>query len=349
MFGKYFYNKNIRNIVILFGTIFNDITIRRTLSNGTIQNTLKVPIAYGPAQKYLSKLDQGELFSANDSQGNADLKEHVAMVLPRMSFEITTMTYDTTRKLQSTKKIREVKMLGPLESIEITNGGSGYTLIPTVEIDAPPTGGTQAIATASITNGVVTSITLTNVGSGYTSIPNVTIKNNTSEPANSSIFPATVTANVDANTTTLQTVYTPVPYNFEIDLSIMVLNSDDGSQILEQILPYFTPEFQVTMNEMKSLGIKRDIPIILNSMSTEDDYEGDFLSRRSLVHTLSFTVQGYLYGPTSDQGIIREVDVNTGTNFIIDDPVVNVNVVPNPTTADPDDAPINTTTTITDL
>ena len=349
MFGKYFYNKNIRNIVILFGTVFNDITIKRTLSNGTIQNTLKVPIAYGPAQKYLSKLDQGELFSANDSQGNADLKEHVAMVLPRMSFEITTMTYDTTRKLQSTKKIREVKMLGPLESIEITNGGSGYTLIPTVEIDAPPTGGTQAIATASITNGVVTSITLTNAGTGYTSIPNVTIKNNTSEPANSSIFPATVTANVDANTTTLQTVYTPVPYNFEIDLSIMVLNSDDGSQILEQILPYFTPEFQVTMNEMKSLGIKRDIPIILNSMSTEDDYEGDFLSRRSLVHTLSFTVQGYLYGPTSDQGIIREVDVNTGTNFIIDDPVVNVNVVPNPTTADPDDAPINTTTTITDL
>jgi len=349
MFGKYFYNKNIRNIVILFGTVFNDITIKRTLSNGTIQNTLKVPIAYGPAQKYLSKLDQGELFSANDSQGNADLKENVGMVLPRMSFEITTMTYDTTRKLQSTKKIREVKMLGPLESIEITNGGSGYTLIPTVEIDAPPTGGTQAIATASITNGVVTSITLTNAGAGYTSIPNVIIKNNTSEPANSSIFPATVTANVDANTTTLQTVYTPVPYNFEIDLSIMVLNSDDGSQILEQILPYFTPEFQVTMNEMKSLGIKRDIPIILNSMSTEDDYEGDFLSRRSLVHTLSFTVQGYLYGPTSDQGIIREVDVNTGTNFIIDDPVVNVNVVPNPTTADPDDAPINTTTTITDL
>lgn len=360
MFGKYFYNKNIRNIVILFGTVFNDITIKRTLSNGTIQNTLKVPIAYGPAQKYLSKLDQGELFSANDSQGNADLKENVGMVLPRMSFEITTMTYDTTRKLQSTKKIREVKMLGPLESIEITNGGSGYTLIPTVEIDAPPTGGTQATAVITVAdsennivsglqNGVVTSITLTNAGAGYTSIPNVTIKNNTSEPTNSSIFPATVTANVDANTTTLQTIYTPVPYNFEIDLSIMVLNSDDGSQILEQILPYFTPEFQVTMNEMKSLGIKRDIPIILNSMSTEDDYEGDFLSRRSLVHTLSFTVQGYLYGPTSDQGIIREVDVNTGTNFIIDDPVVNVNVVPNPTTTDPDDAPINTTTTITDL
>ena len=90
-------------------------------------------------------------------------------------------------------------------------------------------------------------------------------------------------------------------------------------------------------------------------MSTEDDYEGDFLSRRSLVHTLSFTVQGYLYGPTSDQGIIREVDVNTGDNFKIDDetgrlssPAVNVNVKPNPTTAVPDDNS-STTTTITDL
>ena len=103
MFGKYFYNKNIRNIVILFGTIFNDIEIRRTLSNGTVQNTLKVPIAYGPAQKYLTRLDQAR----------EDDVEYVGTVLPRMSFEIVTMTYDPTRKLQSTKKIKEVKPLGP--------------------------------------------------------------------------------------------------------------------------------------------------------------------------------------------------------------------------------------------
>ena len=339
MFGKYFYNKNIRNIVILFGTIFNDITIRRTLSDGTIQNTLKVPIAYGPAQKYLTRIEQGPIID----------NEVVGMVLPRMSFEIVTMTYDVTRKLQSTKKIREIKPLGPLDSIEITNGGSGYTLNPTIEIEAPPTGGTQATATATITNGVVTSTTLTNVGAGYTSIPNVTIKNNTSELASSSIFPATLTANVDTNTTTLQTVYTPVPYNFEIDLSIMVLNSDDGTQILEQILPYFTPEFHVTLNEMKTLGIKRDIPIVLNSMSTEDDYEGDFLTRRSLVHTLSFTVQGYLYGPISDQGIIREVDVNAGTfSNGIDQQLTNIDIKPNPVNAELDDDP-TTTTTITDV
>jgi len=339
MFGKYFYNKNIRNIVILFGTIFNDITIRRTLSDGTIQNTLKVPIAYGPAQKYLTRIEQGPI---------EDI-ETVGLVLPRMSFEITTMNYDPTRKLQTTKKIREVKFLGPLESIIITDNGAGYSNIPVVEIEAPPSGGTQATATAALGTDSnadkVVSITLDNVGAGYTSVPNVTIK----PTGNDKPSTAKAEANVDANTTTLQTAYTPVPYNFEIDLSIMVLNSDDGTQILEQILPYFTPEFHVTLNEMKTLGIKRDIPIVFNSMSTEDDYEGDLLTRRSLVHTLSFTVQGYLYGPISDQGIIREVDVNAGTfSDEIDQQLVNIDIKPDPTTADPDDTPRNTTTTITD-
>lgn len=339
MFGKYFYNKNIRNIVILFGTIFNDITIKRTLSNGTVQNTLKVPIAYGPAQKYLTRLEQGPI---------DDDKATMGMTLPRMSFEITTMAYDGTRKLQSTKKIREVKLLGALDSIKITDGGSGYLSAPTVTIDESPAGVT-ATATSVVTNGVVTGVTITNAGTGYTSVPSVKFT-----PVNGGTK-AKAEANVDANTTTLQTAYTPVPYNFEIDLSIMVKNSDDGTQILEQILPYFTPEFQVTMNELKTMGIKRDIPIVLNSMSTEDDYEGDFLTRRSLTHTLSFTVQGHLYGPSSDQGIIREVDVNAGSTFTdslgddVDTRLSNINVVPNPLSADPDDAPRNTTTTITDL
>jgi len=333
MFGKYFYNKNIRNIVILFGTLFNDITIRRTKSDGTIQNTLKVPIAYGPAQKYLTKLEQGPT--------NNNTEEKIGMVLPRMSFEIITMAYDGTRKLQKTKKIREVKPLGTIQSIDVTNGGSGYTVAPTVTIENPASGLGVATATATVTNGAVTSITLTDNGLGYTSIPNVTISGTGTN--------ATATANVDSTTSSLQTTFTPVPYNFEIDLSVMVLNSDDGTQILEQILPYFTPEFQVTMNEMKTMGVKRDIPIVLNSLSSEDDYEGDFLTRRSLTHTLSFTVQGYLYGPIADQGIIREVDVNAGTFFDgIDSPLVNIDTVPNPVDSDPEDNP-STTTTITDL
>jgi hypothetical protein len=333
MFGKYFYNKNIRNIVILFGTLFNDITIRRTKSDGTIQNALKVPIAYGPAQKYLTRLEQGP------TNNNTD--ETIGMVLPRMSFEIITMAYDGTRKLQKTKKIREVKPLGTIQSINVTNGGSGYTVAPTVTIEVPPSGLNGATATATVANGAVTSITLTDNGLGYTSIPNVTISGTGTN--------AKATANVDSSTSSLQTIFTPVPYNFEIDLSIMVLNSDDGTQILEQILPYFTPEFQVTMNEMKTMGVKRDIPIVLNGLSSEDDYEGDFFTRRSLTHTLSFTVQGYIYGPIADQGIIREVDVNAGTFFNgIDSPLVNIDTVPNPVNADPEDNP-STTTTITDL
>ena len=242
MFGKYFYNKNIRNIVILFGTLFNDINIQRSQNNTLIQD-LKVPIAYGPAQKYLAKIEQG-------STDDEDFR--IGISLPRMSFEITSMVYDNARKLQTTQQIKSLD-------------------------------------------------------------PNSTDK--------------------------LLSTYTPVPYNYEVDLSIMVLNSDDGAQILEQILPYFTPEFQVTMNEMKTLGIKRDIPIVFNSMSTEDDYEGDFLTRRSLVHTLSFTVQAYLYGPTSNQGIIKEVDVNATTDETFNDDDVNVNVVPENATADPDDNP----------
>jgi len=334
MFGKYFYNKNIRNVVVLFGTLFNNITIRRTLKDGTIQNTLKVPLAYGPAQKYLTRLEQGPV---------DEDKETIGMNLPRMSFEITTMTYDETRKLQSTKKIREVKLLGAIDSINITNGGSGYTTTPTVEIDPPPAGFGGATATATITDGVVTAITLTDVGSDYTSIPNVKITGGGGSGAKA-------VANVDSDTSTLVTAFTPVPYNFEIDLSIMVKNTDDGTQILEQILPYFTPEFQVTMNELKTMGIKRDIPIILNSMSTEDDYEGDFLTRKALIHTLSFTVQAHLYGPTSDQGIIREVDVNTGTfQAEIDTQLQNIDIKPDPLTAEPDDAPVDTTITITDL
>ena len=94
----------------------------------------------------------------------------------------------------------------------------------------------------------------------------------------------------------------------------MVKYSDDGTQILEQILPYFTPEFQVTLNELATMGIKRDIPIILNSVSTEDTYEGDFITRRVLLHTLTFTVKGHIYSRTSDQGLIRTVDANVGGN-----------------------------------
>ena len=576
MFGKYFYNKNIRNIVILFGTLFNDINIRRYEGTGTKQQDFKIPIAYGPAQKYLTKINQGSI---------DDDSVHVGITLPRMSFEIITMTYDPTRKLQKTKRVETLKKLGNLNNISVRNGGNSYKAEETTVTisDAPSDYGRTATATAVITDGILVSVEVDDGGTDYINAPTVTndsstgtgesleavIENgivtsinilsggsgfvspveiflsppeNFTSPATASnaailngilntieivdggtdyITPPTVTLNssagtgenleviidngtvtainvldggvdfvspvevvlsapqqgiidsigivdgglgyttaptvtvdnntgtgenleavIDANGTVtainvlsggvdfvepveiilsepplggtrattknvfvrdgvitsinitdegfgynkepdviisstgagssgtakatlnpvsrdinrLLTTYTPVPYNFEIDLSVMVLNSDDGAQILEQILPYFTPEFHVTLNEESELEIKRDIPIILNNITTEDDYEGDFVSRRSLTHTLSFTVQGYLYGPSKSVGIIREIDINSGDNFKIDDetgrlssPAANVKVKPKTSTEGPADEPVKITTTITDV
>jgi len=253
MFGTYFYNKNIRNIVILFGTVFNDISVHRTKTDGTLDQKFKVPIAYGPKEKYLARLDERNI---------ADVDYSIAMTLPRMSFEITAMTYDAIRKFQKTKRYKEAL---PSDNSKVTTG------------------------------------------------------------------------------------YTPVPYNFEVELNIMVKNSDDGAQILEQIMPYFSPEFHVTMNESQALGIKRDIPIVMTSITTSDTYEGDMITRRALIHTLNFTVMGYVYGPSTTTGLIREVDVNLGMQ--IPDPIkfdLNVDVKPNPIDANPDDD-FGFTTTVTDI
>ena len=318
MFGTYFYNKNIRNIVILFGTVFNDIGVRRVTSAGVVQEEFKVPIAYGPSEKYLVRLRQ-----ATDVT-----KGKVGITLPRMSFEFTSITYDPARKLQTTKRHKAIKSLGTVEGINLVSGGSGYTSVPTVKFSG---GGatTQATATATVVDGSIT-IALDTGGAGYTSTPTINITGGGG--ANASAI-----ANLEVNTSVFASVYNPVPYNFDFTLSVMVKNSDDGTQILEQILPYFTPEYHVTMNEMSALGIKRDIPIIFTGLSTEDSYEGDFISRRALIHTLSFVVQGFLYGPTSDMGIIRTVDVNKYNATVSSNKLSNTQVTPDPVTADLDD------------
>ena len=319
MFGSYFYNKNIRNIVILFGTVFNDISVRRVDNSNVVQEEFKVPIAYGPSEKFLVRLRE----AIDVTKGK------VGLTLPRMSFEFTSITYDPARKLQTTKKHKAVKATGTVEGITLVSGGSGYTVVPTVTFSG---GGAtiQSTATATIADGAVTGFTGLTPGAGYTSTP--TIKITGGNGAN-----ATATANLDTSTTQLITVYNPVPYNFDFTLSVMVKNSDDGTQILEQILPYFTPEYHVTMNEMSALGIKRDIPIIFTGLSTEDSYEGDFISRRALIHTLSFVVQGFLYGPTSDMGVIKVVDVNQYNTSTSVSRISNTEVKPDPLTADLDD------------
>ena len=254
MFGTYFYNKNIRNIVILFGTVFNDISVRRVNSSNVVQEEIKVPIAYGPAEKFLTRLRE----TTDISKGK------VGLTLPRIAFEFTAINYDSTRKLSTTKQFKGVHA-------------------------------TEA--------------------------------------------------------SKLKRVYTPVPYNFDFTLSVMVKNSDDGTQILEQILPYFSPAYQVTMNEMSTVGIKRDIPIVFTGLSTEDTYEGDFLARRALIHTLTFTVHAFMYGPIDDIGIIKEVDVykydqtnqyalatnETPTERAKRTTASSTDIKPDPTTADVED------------
>ena len=124
----------------------------------------------------------------------------------------------------------------------------------------------------------------------------------------------TIQRNVAANTsgTTVQHKfqYNPVPYNFDFTLYILVKNAEDGTQILEQILPYFTPQFTVNINTIPDMGIKADVPIILNSADVADEYEGDLATRRTITWTLSFTMKGYVYPDVKSGEVIKTIEVN---------------------------------------
>lgn len=217
MFGQTWSHNTIRKYIILFGTLFDNIFINRENSSGAVVQTLKIPLSYGPKDKYLARvnMDVGRSSSA--------LNQPIATVLPRMSFELVTMAYAPDRKMNTINKIH--KAYGP-----------------------------------------------------------------------------------DNNQ--IQYQYAPVPYDFTFQLSVMVKNAEDGTKIIEQILPYFTPEWTATVNLMDDINGKYDIPIVFNDISTEDTYEGDFTQRRALIHTLTFTVKGYLFGPTRRGEVIKDIDVN---------------------------------------
>ena len=219
MFG-YFSHGLIRKYVIVFGSMFNDLTIQR-YNGATRVQTLSVPIAYGPKQKFLVRLET-----------DPNLDREIAISLPRLGFELTGISYDPIRKLNSTQK-------------------------------------------------------------------------------NSYVF---------SDKTLLKTQYTPVPYNIDFTLSIMVKNADDGTQILEQILPYFKPEWNIAVNLVPEMNISMDIPTVLNSVSLQDAYDADFMSRRVLMWDLSFTMKGYLYGPISNSGVITRTQVDLYANTASDTP-----------------------------
>lgn len=212
MFGYTWNHKTIRKYVILFGTLFNNIFITRENKAGETIQTLRIPLSYGPKEKFLARLE-----------GNPDLDREIAIVLPRLAFEMIDINYASERKLPT---------LGRISSQD----------------------------------------------------PN--------------------------NPSQKNYQYNPVPYDFNFNLYIMTKNAEDGTAILEQILPYFGPTWTASVNINPDIGAPVDVPITLNSVVSEDTYEGDFITRRAIIWTLSFTVKGYVFGPTKTSGVIKEVEVN---------------------------------------
>ena len=129
--------------------------------------------------------------------------------------------------------------------------------------------------------------------------------------------------------------YIPAPYNINFSLYVYVKNTEDGNKIVEQILPYFTPDWTLTANLIPEMNIKTDIPIVLNSIELDDVYDGEFVNRRSMIWTLRFTLKGYLYGPIKKSGIIKFVNTNIHiasseniTDSVGNNIASNMNVVP---------------------
>ena len=258
MLGKtHFYHEAIKRAVSVFGTMFNEIDIQRDNKDGTTAQNVRVPLSYGPKQKFIARLDQaGDIMDNNSSR--------VAMTLPRIAFDITGLTYDAERKLG---KLKQYKLH-----------------------DA-------------------------------------------------------------SDNTVLRTQFAPVPYNINFGLYVLAKNTEDALQIVEQILPFFTPDFTVTMTTVPGTNEKRDVPIVLQDVSYTDEYEGDFQARRVITWNLNFEMKTYLYGSISSSEIIRDVRART---YISDDGQVDVNagrssevkMVPNPTNTAADTTPLNITETI---
>ena len=242
MLGQQFYHETMRKVVVAFGTIFNNINIVRTNSSGVVTQSMKVPLAYGPKQKFLTRLRE-----------DPNLNKKVALTLPRMGFEISGISYDPSRKLNSIQKIKKT--------------------------------------------------------------------NSSSEGK------------------TMSSQYMPVPYNMDFELVVMAKSSDDALQIVEQILPFFQPDYTITLNDNTAMGTTRDVPIVLSGVTYEDSYDGDFTERRVIMYTLSFTSKFYLYGPVTDQKVIKSVQVDQYTDMPVNAPKreQRYTVAPSPASADADD------------
>lgn len=209
-----FYHSLLKKYVIIFGTLFNNIRIERLNADGTVAHSLKVPINYGPRDKFLARLEANPTGTAS-----------VATILPRIAFEMTGIRYAPDRKLQTT-------------------------------------------------------------------------------------IPYYTNQNIN-NQNVLRKVYNPVPYDIDFTLYVMVKTTEDGTRIIEQILPYFTPEWTISAKLLEDFERLTDIPIIINTVDMNDTYEGNFEQRRALIYTINFTMKGYLYGPSTQAKVIKIATVQT--------------------------------------
>lgn len=205
-----FYHRTIRKMVVTFGTLFNDIEIVRYTQAGAPREKLKIPLSYGPKERYLTRITS-----------DPNLIKTINTLVPRMSFNLENLEYDSSRKQVST------------------------------------------------------------------------LRNFASE-----------------TDTSVKTQFVPIPYNYEFSLSVFVRNTEDGTQILEQILPFFTPDFSVVVDFIPSMNQKYTVPVILNSVTSTVDYEGvdSDGTTRLIIWELSFTVKGFIWPPVKSGDVITRAN-----------------------------------------
>lgn len=216
---NYFYHGGMKNIITIFGAMFSDISIKRQNSEGGEYQEIKVPLSYSPKQRTISRIKQNPNIDTRQAQ----------VTLPRLSFEIVSMNYDSSRKINTNSVSRNMTPNQP-------NNNFAYQL------------------------------------------------------------------------------NSPTPYDVHINLYAYAKNQDDALQIVEQIFPFFNPDLNVTINSIKEMNVVEDIPIILDSVSYEDDYEGEIETRRAIIWTLSFTAKMNFYGPITTSGIIKKVNISVSRN-----------------------------------
>ena len=249
MFGTYFYHEKIRKCVSIFGRMFNNLYVLRKNSSGAVISQVKVPLSYAPKAKYLERLRENP---------DLDTDTKVAIKLPRMSFEITAFTYDTSRQLAKTSNFNTVG----------------------------------------------------------------------SDPANRQKF------------------FAPVPYTINFQLNIYAKTQDDALQVVEQILPYFNPQYTLTIKPflVEYPTFREDIPIAIQAVSFTDDFDGQLETRRTIIYTLDFEMKVSFHGPIENKDIIRTsiANINQINAGLLDSDVKleTITVTPNPSntlgTADSD-------------